>query len=637
MAPLYYIFKHKNGTLDDLDNVCNVGKVLKTVSKRMIFSRSTVHDSVQRIQDVYVVPKNDVNVKKAMLDGIRDRLNAILDEFTPEFGMDTSFQYIQVMDCSLALYNMIQEHTKCSDQNSNAFCSDYAKESEYTSGLYYFLDYTMAEVPFAWWHKCMLMKGRTFASQNVRTNAVIQCDEWYKDTIKESMLNLTSYRDGDVFIKLQRLEGGITSGMVMQQIEQFNRRISKSVKNFVNGGQASFVEEKDSASLFLHKGAPSSFNLKCYNQTRFPMDNLTRYKTQTRPDCILEMLNWIHNEATDLFTWSKFNSIGPFSKNKDKSCYSLDSSDLESVTASDTLVPPFQYILQNTIGMPMDSESVLDEYPIYSDVVFNDFFQGLFNDAGGGLLVSELKPKKPSFVDDFLSDKLTSLKDVIDPYLKIEKFENSFGTGHNKYPCVTLSDIEGRLPGCEPNSLRSVKLTKRVCDTMSMQNSKDLDRYARRIGSYPSDFPQRKFPPDDRNQEIFMDRERKCFWDCGIADPTSPKLVHVGLNSSDLQFMKKVLLDARLNECYKYATAGTYVYKDPYKIQDAGIQEAIADVSAINFGIVEQEVCGMAWMRRKKTEEECWSEDQKNFWLPWIVEKVLVCKDAIYETVEYRK
>ena len=587
MAPLYYMFRHKNTSLDDLDKVCNVGKVLKTVPKRMIFSRSTVQDSIQKIQDVYVVPKNNVNVKKAILEGMRDRLNAILDEFTPEFSMDTSFQYIQVMDCSLALYNMIQEHTKCSDQNSNAFCSDYAKESKYTSGLYYFLDYTMVEVPFAWWHKCMLMKGRTFASQNVRTKAVIQCDEWYKDTIKESMLNLTNYKESDVLKKLQRLEGGITSRMVEQQIVDFKKRLSNSVHNFVNGGQLS-VEK--SSNVFVHKGVPSSFNMMCFSQTRFP-SNLTRYKTQTKPDCILGMLDWIHNEDSDAYLWPKFNSLGPFSKaGAEKSCYSLDKKDLVPMTFDDGLTAPFTFILKRTVGQPANPRDVLDDAPLYDGIVFNNFFQGDYNDRDGGMLISEFNPSNPPSSDetqDALPDDLFRLTDVLDPVVDILKFEKFFSM--KSYPCVKIQDIEKRLPSCTPTASAPVKLNERHCNTMRTKLIRIVSDYSKKINKYPSTFPETRWPPASYTSELSLD----CIWDCGeTAGKNKP--VHIGLSKNDTDYMS-VLIDQKWDYCKSLVRAGASMYRDPdMQTSSNTTSELVRNLQESDSGFVIQELCRVA-------------------------------------------
>ena len=99
------------------------------------------------------------------LTTIKTRLNQIVDEFSPGQTPGTASEYLQLMDCSVALYEAIQKYTTCSSSAvdaSNPFCTEYGKEQPYRSGIYYFLDYTMEEVPFAWWHKCMLLQGRTF-------------------------------------------------------------------------------------------------------------------------------------------------------------------------------------------------------------------------------------------------------------------------------------------------------------------------------------------------------------------------------------------------------------------------------------------------------------------------------------------
>ncbi len=605
MAPLYYIFKYKPDVLQKLDDVCNIGKVLESVPKRMIFSRSSVQKSVNDIQDVYIVPKtsNSNAMKKAILDGIRDRLNVILDEFTPEWTIDTSFQYIQVMDCSTALYNAIQEHTKCTEdaQNSKAFCSDYAKESEYTSGLYYFLDYTMTEVPFAWWHKCMLMKGRTFASQNVRKNPVIVCDEWYKDTIKESMINKTTYNGGEVARTLMLLEGGITSDMVLKRVSEFKLRISSSVKSFISGG-STVLDEKSSQGKFTHMGAPHDFNMMCYKVARFP-ENETRYKSQTKPDCVIGMLNWIHNEGSDPYFWPEFNKASPLkTSSADKSCYSLNKKDLMPIDGLNRR--PFYMVTERTIGHPSDDKKILQSAPLYSDIVFNDFFQGKFN-QDKLLLVSELKPKNPpSFEEspDLLPEDLTKIKGVADPRDSKDNFEGLFGVDFKGYPCVKLADIEKRLPPCTKSSSSPVPLSDSHCQKMKSKMVRALAEYSRKINNYPSTFPQRRWPPPSP----VLDTKDYCVWDCGDSD--GKKLpVHIGLNSTEKEYISK-RITGRFNECKTLVRQRSHLYRDPDQISQ-NVTEMLQSAESVDLEFAVQEVCYIKKMYKIATVND-WKCEQ---------------------------
>lgn len=95
----------------------------------------------------------------------------------------TSDSFVSTVTCTEAIYSAVQSVTSCSNadlelvrrsktetialQNLNPYCTNYHTQTYSSqnslstvprSGLYYFLVYTMQEVPLAWWHKCMLLQ-----------------------------------------------------------------------------------------------------------------------------------------------------------------------------------------------------------------------------------------------------------------------------------------------------------------------------------------------------------------------------------------------------------------------------------------------------------------------------------------------
>ena len=88
----------------------------------------------------------------------------------------TSHNYIQIVDCSVALYQKLQQYTVCADPSSpdsGPFCTSYhlgyatqdeqksaTPQKQVRSSLYYFLPNTMIEFPYAWWYKCILLQVR---------------------------------------------------------------------------------------------------------------------------------------------------------------------------------------------------------------------------------------------------------------------------------------------------------------------------------------------------------------------------------------------------------------------------------------------------------------------------------------------
>lgn len=97
---------------------------------------------------------------------------------------------MQVMDCSVELYSSIKEATTCDPRAPEGpYCTEYHSHS---SGLYYVLRYTMQEVPFAWFHKCMMLHSRTFAT----SEDIIHCREWSIDSINANALEAVQYNAG---------------------------------------------------------------------------------------------------------------------------------------------------------------------------------------------------------------------------------------------------------------------------------------------------------------------------------------------------------------------------------------------------------------------------------------------------------
>lgn len=152
VTPLFYMFHYHADKVADVTRTCD---------------SSAIQEHLNNVGGVYTTSKTDATKRNDRIRTIKNRLNNIVDEFTAgtranPLTPQTSKDYLKVMDCSTALYDAIQRYTACpagAAPDSGPFCaSAYGALSPYRSGLYYFLDYTMYEVPFAWWHKCMLLQ-----------------------------------------------------------------------------------------------------------------------------------------------------------------------------------------------------------------------------------------------------------------------------------------------------------------------------------------------------------------------------------------------------------------------------------------------------------------------------------------------
>lgn len=89
------------------------------------------------------------------------------------------------MECSTIIYSEIKDATTCRGK-TGPYCAEYHKHN---SGLYYMLSYTMQEIPFAWFHKCMMLHKRTFAS----SGDIIHCRGWSLDSIDAETLDSVQY------------------------------------------------------------------------------------------------------------------------------------------------------------------------------------------------------------------------------------------------------------------------------------------------------------------------------------------------------------------------------------------------------------------------------------------------------------
>lgn len=238
VVPLAYMFRYNWDQLQDVTTTCD---------------SSAVKAHLDNVGAVYTTSKTDPTERAARLASIKTRLNQILDEFVPGSRSSpkepaTSTDYIRVVDCSVALYNAMQAYTACqagAAADSGPFCTSYGTTSPYRSGVYYFLDYTMYEVPFAWWHKCMFLQGRTFGKELAPgTKGFIQCDEWRTSAIPQDMLNATTFSGSSTsaWETLRKIEGGVTSAMLQDAINQYKIRLQKIVRMYMNTGNAALSE-----------------------------------------------------------------------------------------------------------------------------------------------------------------------------------------------------------------------------------------------------------------------------------------------------------------------------------------------------------------------------------------------------------
>jgi hypothetical protein len=290
---------------------------------------------------------------KARIAAIKQRmdmLNNLLHEFSPPEGeIPTSFNYVQIVDCSVALYNMMQQHTVCprgAVAGSGPFCAPYhmqedprsqgdeqAEESNGEQGMieaaddtspdspaarnrrsnmYFFLQNTMQEFPFAWWYKCILLQSRKISSKDDS----MHCDTWIENSIDNTSMveRFGLYSENDVRSTLKQINGGITSVVLSEGVQILAYTLADALQNFTTLGFRSEAEMQqrdadlarsgssmDAERRMLRIGAPREYNMKCYSKSFLPktVSDILSMGEKSGVDCVTNMLMWIHNEGAN--------------------------------------------------------------------------------------------------------------------------------------------------------------------------------------------------------------------------------------------------------------------------------------------------------------------------------------------------
>ena len=184
------------------------------------------------------------------------------------------------------------------------------------SSMYYFLQNTMQEFPFAWWHKCVLLRSSTISSSEEE----IHCSEWVEDSISEKdMLERTSlYDEDDVRATLMRIDGGVTSAVLRNATETLKNILVAALWSFSKTGHRGEAELQSMAATLsdgparrmARIGAPSNFNMQCYEMAFLPatVSDFVNAGQADGINCAHHMLMWIHNEQANATRYNTRNS-----------------------------------------------------------------------------------------------------------------------------------------------------------------------------------------------------------------------------------------------------------------------------------------------------------------------------------------
>lgn len=118
----------------------------------------------------------DVKNRSNVLQEIGNRLNGLYNVFgSADLQQDTegASAYLQVMHCSEALFSALQDLS--TNLNKVSFKTKY--QQTHVVSLYYQLRYTQEEIPYTWWHDCMLLPYRPFPTFGEK-QIIVQCQRW---------------------------------------------------------------------------------------------------------------------------------------------------------------------------------------------------------------------------------------------------------------------------------------------------------------------------------------------------------------------------------------------------------------------------------------------------------------------------
>jgi hypothetical protein len=391
-APLFYMFHYH------WDN-----PIVQKVRDTCDGITSPIQTHLSNMGAFYTTSKVNTLERTQRLSSIKSRLNQILDEFTPgartspRTPMGSATEYLRTTDCSVELYKALQAFAGCADgtEGSTPFCTSYAVEDKQRYGVHYFLDYTMAEVPFAWWHKCMLLQGRTFAielasssSSSRSSSGFIQCDEWKTSAIPISSASSASSESANDM--LTRIDGGITTAMINNSITDLKIELQKIVRTYIKSGFSSPLDQGNTLAAledtrFLHRGAPGEYNMRCYSKTSMAqLGNfiaLSKDDGSKQYDCIQDTLWWMRSDNYSLKAWgwgpdgeNPFSSTG--SRGINPACYDLKEKDTTSITNAGRSASVYRFIENLTVSKPStDDGIILSEKlaPLFRSIKLHDF------------------------------------------------------------------------------------------------------------------------------------------------------------------------------------------------------------------------------------------------------------------------
>lgn len=253
VLPLYTALCENKDVRGTISSTCNVPG-----STFSIFPEQALNNLCDVVR-LEVPPLSNLAANDNRILSISSAVNKISDLFQAPPNVDTAQEFIILTNCAEAIYDGVQK----------ARSKDvlYSSEAPNQVGLYYLMRHVSVEMPFGWWYKCLVLQSRTmFNSFKELGQKSIQCKEWTTSSIPESDLQSTDYTT-DTVTKLLRIDGGVTSKAILDNIQQLLDNVYSAVSNYINGGYTPSIGSEDSTNPFSHPGVSAN-----YNQASFFVD-----------------------------------------------------------------------------------------------------------------------------------------------------------------------------------------------------------------------------------------------------------------------------------------------------------------------------------------------------------------------------
>jgi hypothetical protein len=365
VLPLYTTLCVNRINLNSLHTTCNTDAF-------DIFDLNDIIKLCNAIQLTYKTSKTDESVRKNQVSVMGKNINALFDKMRISKTTKSS-HYVQSIDCSIKLYEYIQDATKCNTLNM-IYCTDYHKENSLRTNMYYVLDNALQEFPYVWWHVCMFMKNADFTNE-LSTQQIIECSEWSDQKRIGSDTTIVLPITLDTLLKY---DAGVTS----TDIENARNSLRVKVLDELKG----FTELKE-------------FQLRCIKSKK--------YNSELSDTCKMNILNWNYIDEHDLKSF-------PFKVTEKCFTNNDNANDIDRVPDRN-IDSPYQYIEDYF----SNQKTWLSNY---------DF---LSNSPTIGLLLTEIGPS--SILDisspiqhDAPTDVIDSVKDsTIEPCIELNSVRKS--------------------------------------------------------------------------------------------------------------------------------------------------------------------------------------------------------------------